>query len=326
MAGEYNGVPGDALADPPTTDLASQLDLASPCLARRLGAGPPLLLDGATGTELERRGVPSELPLWSTLGLIRAPETVLAVHCDYVLAGVDALTADTFRTQERALARAGEGGRACELTRLAVSLARRAAGAARAGRRVLVLGSAPPLEDCYRPELTPGDVELAREHAAHAANLCEAGVDAILAETHNSVREARAAARAACEAGAPFLVSFVCDAAARLLSGEPLAEALAAVAPLGPLAVGVNCLPASAVPACLPALRACGLPFAVQANLGAPTPRGERSEALSPERFAGLAGAWIEAGARAVGGCCGTTPAHLAALAHWLGRGPAQET
>jgi S-methylmethionine-dependent homocysteine/selenocysteine methylase len=279
--------------------------------AARLGAGPPLLLDGATGTELERRGVRAELPLWSSHALLEAPEVVEAIHRDYVAAGAEAVVADTFRTQRRTLARAGLGERAGELTALAVALARRAAGGG------FVLGSAPPLEDCFRPELAPGDAALAREHAEHARHLAAAGADAVLAETHGCVREALAAVRAAQDAGLPVVVGFRCGPDARLLSGEPLAAALAAVAPLAPAAVAVTCLPPSAVAACLPVLVASGLRFGVKANLGAPgaAPGGRRAEECAPAAFAAHARAWLDAGARFVGGCCGTRPEHVRALA-----------
>ncbi len=272
------------------------------------------MLDGATGTELERRGVACALPLWSAHALLEAPGVVRAIHADYARAGADALTANTFRTQARVLARAGLAGRAEELTARAVRLARegaRDAGAAAA----LVFGSAPPLEDCYRPELVPDDAALAREHGAHARNLVRAGVDAVLVETMNCAREAEAALRAAREAGATALVCFVCRPDARLLSGEPLAEAIGRVAPLAPLAVGVNCAPWSDLAACLPVLRASRLPFFAYANLGAPLATGGRTHEATPSAFAAGALPWALAGAAWLGGCCGTTPAHVAALA-----------
>jgi S-methylmethionine-dependent homocysteine/selenocysteine methylase len=284
-----------------------------PALVARLTGGPPLLFDGALGTELERRGLRSDLPLWSSHALLEAPEAVLQIHREYVEAGAETLTAASFRTQRRTLARAGLGDRARELTARAVALAREAAGS----RAVLVLGSAPPLEDCYRPDLVPDAGALAREHAEHARNLAEAGADAILAETHNCVREAVAAVRAARDVGLPAIASFACGPGARLLSGEPLAAALAAVLPLAPAAVGVNCLPPSRVPACLPALAASGVPFGVQANLGAPgAATGDpRAEDCAPAAYALQAQRWIVAGARFVGGCCGTTPEHIRAVA-----------
>ena len=72
-------------------------------LRKRLDHGPPLLLDGAIGSELERRGVPASLPLWSSHALLTHPEVLAAVHADYVAAGAEILTANSFRTQRRTL-------------------------------------------------------------------------------------------------------------------------------------------------------------------------------------------------------------------------------
>jgi S-methylmethionine-dependent homocysteine/selenocysteine methylase len=289
----------------------------------RLRDGSPLVLDGATGTELERRGVPSALPLWSAPALVDHPDVVQKIHADYADAGAEVITANTFRTQARTLARGGLGERAAELTRRAVELAREGA---RAGRgRVFVVGSAPTLEDCYRPDLVPDDAALAREHAEHARNLAAAGVDAILVETMNSAREAVAATRAARAQGVAALVSFVCGDGARLLSGEPLEDAALAARDAGADAVLVNCLPPTHVPACLPALARTGLPFGAYANLGAPNDETgfTRSDDCTPEEFAAHALRFAEAGARSVGGCCGTTPAHLRAVALRLRGRPA---
>ena len=287
-------------------------------LSERLQRAGPLVLDGATGTELERRGVATGLPLWSAAALIRAPAVVGRIHRDYAEAGAEALTANTFRTQRRTLSREGLGDRAAELTALAVRLAREAAAGAVAPP--LVLGSDPPLEDCYRPDRVPDDAALASEHAEHCQNLAAAGVDAILCETHNSLREACAAARAASATGLPVLVSFVCWEGATLLSGERLADAVLAVRALRPAAVLVNCLPPSNAMACLEVLAQAGLPFGVYANLGAPddTTGFRRREDVSPRRFAEAAAEWVAAGARLVGGCCGTTPAHIEAICRSL--------
>jgi S-methylmethionine-dependent homocysteine/selenocysteine methylase len=274
------------------------------------------ILDGATGTELERRGVRSDLPLWSAHALVERPEQVAGIHAEYAAAGADLITANTFRTQARTLARAGLETLAAELTTRAVSLARQAAG-----EGILVLGSAPPLEDCFRPDRVPGDDTLSREHAAHAEHLAAAEVDAVLVETMNCVREARAALRAAHGAGLPAIVSFCCEARGGLLSGEALEPALDSIAALGPIAVGVNCVPPATVARCLPALVECGLPFLVSPNQGPPREgeAGRHLDECSPEELAAFADEWRATGARILGGCCGTTPAHIAALAS-LGR------
>jgi S-methylmethionine-dependent homocysteine/selenocysteine methylase len=281
-------------------------------LAARLRGRSLLVLDGATGTELERRGVRADLPLWSSWALLEAQGVLRRIHADYLDAGADALTAATFRTHARSLGAVGLEARAAELTAAAVRLAREATE--RAGREAFVLGSAAPLEDCYHPERVPAAGALAREHARHARNLVQAGVDAVLAETMNTAREAAAAAEAARAAGAEVLVSFVCGGEARLLSGEPLAEALDAVRAFSPAAVGVNCLAPEAVDACLPVLRKSGAPFLVYANVTSGPSHAK------PQAYAEAALRWAAAGAACVGGCCGTTPAHLAALARRLQR------
>ncbi len=302
----------------------SEPEPARAFLSRRIAEaemeGEPLLLDGALGTELERRGVSCELPLWSAHALAETPEVLIRIHADYAAAGAEILTANTFRTQSRVLGRARESGIAIEgdarsLTRAALELARGAA--VEADHRVLIAGSAPPLEDCYRPDLVPAPAELEREHREHAENLAEAGADLILIETMGSLREARAAGRAAARTGLPFCVSFISRGDAALLSGEPLAEAIEAVCEFGPHLVAVNCLPPTSVAGCLPTLRAASVPFGVYANLGAPMEGDgpeDRAEWRSPEDFASLVGGWVSDGASLVGGCCGTMPDHIRAI------------
>jgi len=288
-------------------------------LRERFSTWPPVVLDGALGTELERRGVRSDLPLWSTWALLEVPEAVESIHREYLRAGAEVITANTFRTQRRTLARADVPGleaRAAALVELAVSLARRAI--ADASRPTWIAGSAPPLEDCYRPDLAPPSAEAWREHCEHAANLLRAGVDVIAVETHNTIAEASLAARAAAQTGLPFWVSFVCAGGPRLISGDPLSRALDAVRDAGPLAVGVNCLSPAEATACVPTLARSGLPFCVYAN--ADRANADRANAEpanadpAADEYVAHARRWLDAGARMIGGCCGTGPDHVRAL------------
>ncbi|HSS45311.1 MAG TPA: homocysteine S-methyltransferase family protein [Thermoanaerobaculia bacterium] len=282
----------------------------------RLRSGPPLLLDSAMGTELERRGVSTGLPLWSARALLEAPDVVRAIHRDDVAAGADILTANTFRTHRRTLAREGMGERAAELTRTAVALAREAARDA--GRPVFVAGSLSPLEDCYSPNLVAENEALEREHHAQAAALSSAGVDAILVETHNTVRELVAAVRAARATGLPVIASMVTDGQGHLLSGEQFEEAARALEPLRPDVVSINCVPAGRLARDLHRLAAAapGVSLAAYGNLGPPTGEGGTIFAfdIAPAKYAEFACEWLSVGARIIGGCCGTTSAHTAAL------------
>jgi S-methylmethionine-dependent homocysteine/selenocysteine methylase len=216
----------------------------------------------------------------------------------------------------------GAGDRAAELTAVAVHLARRAAeeaADAEHGRpRPLVLGSMAPLEDCYSPELVPGPEALAREHGEHAENLATAGVDAILVETMNTQREAVAAVRAARAIGLPVLASFIANARGQLFDGGPLSELVPDLLDAGACAVLVNCTPVVTTDRVLPELSALAgtTPFGAYANVGFPHPEEgwEFSDDVSPADYGRHATEWIRAGAQIVGGCCGTTPAHIAAV------------
>jgi S-methylmethionine-dependent homocysteine/selenocysteine methylase len=268
------------------------------------------------GTELQRRGADTRLPLWSARALLDSPELVSAIHGEEVEAGADVLTANTFRTHRRTLEKAGLGERSRELTSLAVTLARDASVGA--GREVFVAGSLSPLEDCYRPDLVPDDRALEREHREQAESLALAGVDLVLLETHNTVRELVSAARAAKQTGLPFISSMATDGAGRLLSGEPIADAVRALEPLQPDAFSINCVPAARLTADLTNLAdaAARIPLGAYGNLGLPADGlgWAFTEELSPEAYTEHARFWLTIGARIVGGCCGTTSAHTAAI------------
>jgi S-methylmethionine-dependent homocysteine/selenocysteine methylase len=287
-------------------------------LKSRLNRGELIVLDGALGTELERRGVSTPLPLWSAQALLDAPDTIRAIHEDYVAAGADIITANTFRTTPRTLAKAGRAAEAERLVELAVGLAREAAVRTRGARDVLVAGALAPLEDCYRPDLAPEPRVAEREHAEQAVRLARQGVDLILIETMNSSAEAKAALRGAKAAGVPVLVSFICKSAREIWNGEVLADAVRAVEPFKPDAILVNCVPPGDVADCLGEMsRATRLPLGCYPNAGEPNMAEGTwrfDPAWTPERFAEAAAGWVARGAQIVGGCCGVGPDHIRAL------------
>ncbi|HMK39664.1 MAG TPA: homocysteine S-methyltransferase family protein [Bacteroidota bacterium] len=292
--------------------------------ARLLERRRPVILDGAMGTELHRRGVDTGLPLWSAHALLSSPETVRRIHREYLGAGADIITSNTFRTTRRTFLRAGLPDRSAELTSLAVALAADAI-AEREGERALLAGSMAPLEDCYRPELVPPEEILRQEHAEQAGRLAEAGVDFLLLETMGTVREAAAAAGAAQATGLEYVVSFLCRPDGSLYGGEPLSEAVCQVAGRSPAALSLNCIsprsmkrPLSNLLSALRTVPGAGqLPVGLYANVGAP---GEEHGTVfrrdvGPEAYARLAGTWVKSGVSFIGGCCGTTPEYIRALA-----------
>lgn len=284
-----------------------------------------LVLDGALGTELERRGVPAPRPLWSAAALESDSAAIRQIHRDYIVAGADIIVADTFRTNVRTLRDAGMRGRGPALNRYAVGLVRQALSVERNRRQamgddpgdVFVAVSVAPVEDCYSPGRVPEEAVLKQEHAETLRWLKAARPDLVWIETMNTVREARAAAGAAADAGLPFVVSFVLRQDGELLSGERLEDAVAAVEPFNPLALGLNCIPPDGITAHLPHLRqATARPLAAYAHINnpAPTPGWSFSQEATPDQYARQVKRWLDLGVRIVGGCCGTTPAHIRAV------------
>lgn len=278
-----------------------------------------LILDGGLGTELARRGVDARGPLFGAQALLdaRGREVVREVHRAYVAAGARVITAATFRTARRSIARGGVAGASFPgLAQAAVRLAREAAsGGAR------VAGSIAPLEDCYRPERAPGRAAALREHGEHARALAAAGCEILLVETVCAEAEGLAAVEACASAGLPVWVSAVAVAAPgrepSLLDGADLAGFFRRAREAGAQAALVNCTPCDAIDAALPAAAASGLPWGAYAHLGEvdpalPWPPPPR---LSPDGYRARVQAWVDRGASIVGGCCGTGPDHIAALA-----------
>lgn len=281
----------------------------------RLQQPQPILIDGATGTELQRRGLDTSTPLWSALALMEVPRIVEQVHAEYLAAGAEVLITNTFRTHRRNLAKVGLGDEAARLTALASAIAQESVR--KSGKSAFVAGSIAPLEDSYSPALTHSQEIYLAEHGEMAANLAAAGVDFLLAETMNTVAESTAAAQAAAATGLPFGVSWVCGDDGRLLSGESLADAVAAVQPFGPAFLGINCTPAPVLGRALKALRrATDLPLSAYANIGhTDTVAGWRhTQDFTPEEYAACAADWLGRGVKLVGGCCNTGPEHIAAL------------
>ena len=264
-----------------------------------------IVLDGATGTYLGQRGVDARGPLFSGEALRdeRGIAALRGVHGDYARAGAQVITAATFRTNPRKA-----GARWRELTGLAVRIAKETGG--------VVAGSMAPVEDCYRPDLRPPPDVALREHRQLARALAEAGCDLLLVETVAAADEGLAAVQAAVETGLPVWVAAMAMPDGRMRSGDALDAFFRDARAAGARAALINCVPCEGVDLGLSAAERSGLPFGAYAHMGEvdaeagwpPTP------VLSPGEYAVRAATWLERGALIVGGCCGTTPAHIAAV------------
>ncbi len=284
----------------------------------------PIILDGATGTELDNRGADTSSPLWSGLAPLEEQPLLEEVHRDYLACGAQLLTSCTFRTTQRAFDKGNHpAGHWLKALQSAVRIARMIAAGS-----CLVAGSVGPLEDCFQPHLSPTGATARREHEQSCAALVAAGVDLLWLETFGTLDEiaaAIAAAKAAIdERPISFIVSVVTGSDGRLISGEPLVDAQRLAHEGGAAAFGLNCIPTGHVETALQCLvQIDDLPLSVYANLGFADPHQDwqGSASLSPVAYAELAASWIDRGVTLVGGCCGSTPAHIRALARRLNPG-----
>ncbi|MDD4268507.1 MAG: bifunctional homocysteine S-methyltransferase/methylenetetrahydrofolate reductase [Pirellulales bacterium] len=267
-----------------------------------------LVFDGAMGTEIYRHHVFTNR-CYDELCLSE-PKLIRQIHSGYCQAGADVLTTNTFGANRVALGRFGLADRLAEIHRAGARLAREVADAA--DRTVFVAGSIGPLppQPQYAAEWTAMIVE-------QVEALMAGGADLILFETlpnRDSLEQCALAMAAA--PGVPFALSFALTDQEETVSGESLQRMLAPM-PEGaasPIALGMNCGtgPAGLLGALERAIRLTSLPLVVQPNAGIPKEVDNRKIYLcSPEYLTTYALRFVQLGARAVGGCCGTTPEHI---------------
>lgn len=298
-------------------------------LQKLLAEGRPLLADGATGTNLFEVGLTAgdNPEAWNETH----PDRIRALHQQFVDAGADIILTNSFGGNRRRLMLHGLEGRVAEINRLAAQNARAVADAA--GRPVVVGGSVGPTGDLLAPLGPLTEDEAVEVFAEQMLGLAEGGADVAWIETMSAPEEIRAAATAAARVGIPFTATASFDTAGKTMMGlapDAYAEMFDAFE-AGPIAFGANC----GVGAADLLVSILGMtqkrPDAIviaKANAGVPQWHGAHIHySGSPELMALYAGLAIDAGARIIGGCCGTKPTHLAAMrkaldAHSPGRRP----
>lgn len=291
---------------------------------KKLQRRQPVILDGGIGTEILRRDVS-----WADHQILSYPDLIRSIHEDYIKAGADVITTNTFQLTRRALLNHFRDlehmrhigapdldTRADRLLREAVELTLQARQEVPGNRPVAVAGSMTTLEWCFRPDLSPSPKQAQEEYAEVARAFKEAGADLILLETVNNTREAVAALKAFREVGIPAWISFVCDNRGRLFSGETAADALGALEPLGVEAILLNCAPPQDITAGLRQLAPqAHVATGAYAHIGRfDPPEWHFTDEYPPPQYLEVCRQWMELGATIVGGCCGTTPEHIALL------------
>lgn len=284
-------------------------------LAALLRADRPVLLDGGMGTLLQDSGLEDGAPgeLWN----LENPDAVRAAHAAYAEAGARLLTTNTFGGTRPRLDLHGLGDRVGEVNRTAAQLARSVADE----RRLLVAGDLGPTGELLAPLGTLTSEEAQALFAEQLTALVEGGIDLVLVETLSDLGEADAALAAAREVapGLPVAVTMSFDTNLRTMMGVRPGDAVAHLAAAGADAAGANCGRGPAemeiIAAEMAQARTDDILLVAQSNAGLPQVVGDHFEYdATAADMASHASRLAELGIDLVGGCCGSTPAHVAAM------------
>ena len=296
-----------------------------------MAEGKPILLDGGMGQEIYNRGGKGGYGEWAVAALYEDPDMVRVLHRDYIEAGADVITTNTYGTTRLRMRAADMEERFERLVRFAGVLA--CVGRAESSNRgALIAASLPPLEASYI-----NDFELSYEETGaqfgEIMDLIAPYVDIYLGETLSTSFEARAFLEAAQGRGKLvwLALTLVDHGGTDLRGGEKLADVIEMAREYAPDALLINCCTPASVHAALPILQASGIPFGAYANGFVEIPaawdeRGgvvqlETRTDLSPAAYAQDVARWIAGGAAIVGGCCETGPAHIARLRQLIDSG-----
>ena len=274
-----------------------------------------LIADGGWGTELQKRGLPPGEPpeRWN----LQNPDGVRAVALAYLEAGADLILTNTFGGSSLKLAKVGLREKEAEINRMGAKISKEAAG-----ERALVFASIGPTGEFMAPLGACSETEMVQGFALQAKALAEGGADGIVVETMMDLAEAKAALRAAKEnTSLPVAVTLTFDKSPRgyaTMMGIRPEQAAAELAKAGADTVGANC--GAGIDHMIEVMAlmrgATSLPLWCKPNAGLPElVEGNTVYRETPEMMASNLKALVAAGADIVGGCCGTTPAHIRALA-----------
>jgi homocysteine S-methyltransferase len=297
-------------------------------LERRLADGEIVILDGATGTELERLGAAMDDAAWCALATLSDPDLVRRVHRCYIDAGADIVTTNTYASCRHMLEAAGHGGQVAAILRQTVRLAREARDAAAPDRPVAIAGAISHMHphkiggDGEDPARRPSDAQQAANYREMAELLAEAGVDLILLEMMSDPDRARHIVPAALATGLPVWVGFTCktDAQGKLVAYRRpdlgFGEMVETVMALGGSVAGVMHSSVNDTTAALGVLPAHwnGPVMAYPESGFFEMPHWQFVDVIPPEDFARQCLAWVEGGVQVIGGCCGISIDHIARM------------
>jgi len=274
----------------------------------------PLILDGAMGSLLKQDTKFEDNILWSSIVNIKNPEKVVALHKEYIDSGADIITTNTFRTNPAVYKQSNLDSTNKDLVQKSVELATEA----RKEKEIIIAGSNAPAEDCYQTERTISKYDLEYNHKKHIEFLWKSGVDVIWNETQSHCDEIEIISKFCSTNSIPFVMNFFFTSELKLLSGEPLTEAIKMLEDYSPLSIGFNCVKPEQFSKYYERNE---LPesWGIYLNCGAGNVEDKNiSCGIEPKKYVDLLKLFLKSNPLFVGSCCGSNPNHTKAIKEYF--------
>jgi len=270
----------------------------------------PLILDGAMGSLIQQKGFDTVKDLWTSYLNFRKPETIVQIHEDYINAGCDIITTNTFRTNPISIANSNSQLNIKQAVKRSVELSKEVA----VMRNVLLAGSNAPAEDCYCAERTISNSDLVYNHEKHIELLYSSGVDFILNETQSHLDEIKIISEYCTKNNIPYIISLFVTEKLNILSGESLADIIKIISDYNPLLISFNCISTEVY---YNIIKKIDLSFrwGFYLNCGS----GELTDdlihcGLNENSYAEIVKDSLALSPKLVGACCGSNPNHIKAI------------
>ncbi|GAB4289942.1 MAG: hypothetical protein Kow0098_08140 [Ignavibacteriaceae bacterium] len=273
----------------------------------------PLILDGAMGSLLQMMGIKPHPELWMSYANLSNPDIVISAHKQYIDAGAEIITTNTFRTNPAARKSLPTSEQKTFVNK-SVQLAKDA----KSNSNVLIAGSNAPAEDCYQVERTLGRKELVYNHHRHISELMESGVNFVLNETQSHTDEIEIVCEYCSRNNIPFVISLFFTEELKLLSGEKISEALTIISDFNPMAISFNCITGKEMDKLI-GKNKLELKWGFYLNCGTGNYSDPVIESvINPEEYISGIKNYFDFSPVFAGACCGSTPEHINQLKKYL--------
>lgn len=270
----------------------------------------PLILDGAVGSLLQQNEMYIDENLWSSYINLKNPKAVRKIHEEYILAGCDIITTNTFRTNPAALNRSSKELDINILLKKSVSLARNIADK----YNVLVAGSNPPAEDCYQAERTLNYYDLLDNHEKHIDLLYYNKADFILNETQSHFDEIEIICEYCYQNKIPFVISLFVTEDLKILSGDHILDVIKFIKKYNPLIICFNCISADILEKIIKSIK-LDFNWGFYLNCGSGNYKDKNiSCGIDEVKYAEIVKSYFTLKPKLVGACCGSNPKHIMQL------------